>query len=116
MEYNDRPELAELKERLIHRLEELEQKLVEISGEKLTDDEVQDPGDQALSSTMESLRSSFQNAEVEEYKRIKKALTQIDDGTYGICVDCGQHINTKRLLMYPTALRCLSCQEQYEER
>jgi RNA polymerase-binding protein DksA len=116
MQVKIREDVAEIKERLTERLQELEEKLAEISGEKLTDDEVQDPGDQALSSTMESLRSSFQNSEVEEYKRIKRALTQIDEGSYGICVDCSEPISTKRLIMYPTASRCLACQELFEDK
>lgn len=109
-------EIGLIKEKLIERSKELEEKLTELSGEKLTDDEVQDPGDQALSSTMESLRSSFQNAETEEFKRIRKALDQIEHGSYGTCVDCGDDISLKRLIMYPTAQRCLACQEMFEDK
>lgn len=109
-------EVVLIKEKLIERAKELEEKLAALSGEKLTDDEVQDPGDQALSSTMESLRSSFQNSETEEFKRIRKALAQIDQETYGTCVDCGDDIHLKRLIMYPTAQRCLACQEAFEDK
>lgn len=109
-------EIEFIKEKLIERSKELEEKLTALSGEKLTDDEVQDPGDQALTSTMESLRSSFQNSETEEFKRIRKALLQIDQGVYGTCVDCGDEIHLKRLIMYPTAQRCLACQEAFEDR
>lgn len=105
-----------IKQKLIERAKELEEKLAILSGEKLTDDEVQDPGDQALSSTMESLRSSFQNSETEEFKRTRKALDQIEQGSYGTCVDCGDEISFKRLTMYPTAQRCLACQELFEDK
>ena len=109
-------EIELIKHKLIERAKELEEKLSALSGEKLTDDEVQDPGDQALSSTMESLRSSFQNSETEEFKRIRKALDQIEQGTYGTCVDCAESISLKRLTIYPTAQRCLACKEMFEDR
>ncbi len=108
--------LEKVKQELLERKRELEEKLNKISTEKVSDDQTGDPGDQALSSSMESLRSSFQNTETEEYKRIVKALEKIADGTYGICTDCDQPISAKRLEMYPNAERCLTCQEAYEEQ
>ncbi|MDP3889364.1 MAG: TraR/DksA family transcriptional regulator [bacterium] len=89
--------------------------MTQLSKEKITDDQVQDPGDQALTSTMESLKLSFQDTEREEYERILRALMKIEDGTYGICIDCGQMISEKRLKSNPNASRCLICQEAFEE-
>ena len=82
--------------------------------ENYTDD-VQDLGDQALSSTMELLSSSLQDSRVEEYGRVVRALQMIEKGTYGICVDCNEPISEKRLKSYPNATRCIACQEAYEE-
>jgi DnaK suppressor protein len=101
---------------LIARCQELEAQLKKLSTEKITDDQVQDPGDQALSSTMENLRNSLQDTELWEYKRILQALEKINDGTYGICIDCGTEISEKRLSSYPNAARCLACQEAYEDK
>lgn len=108
-------ELEAVKHTLLLRKLELEEKLTQMSKEKFSDDQVQDPGDQALSSTMEALRSSLQDTEINEYNHILKALEKIDDGTYGICVDCGQEIAEKRLKSYPNAARCLVCQEAFED-
>lgn len=108
--------LAAIKKQLLERKMELEQQLTQLSRERITDDQVQDPGDQALTSTMESLRSSLQSAETEEYRRTVRALDKLEDGSYGVCMDCGQHISEKRLKSYPDAARCLVCQEAYEER
>ncbi len=83
--------------------------------EKFSDDQVQDPGDQALTSTMESLRSSIQDTRIDEFNRIVKALKMIEDGVYGICVDCELPISERRLKLYPDATRCLACQEAFEE-
>jgi DnaK suppressor protein len=104
-----------IKQGLIARKQELEVKLKQLSREKVSDDQVQDPGDQAISSTMESLKNSFQDAEIEEYHRIVRALEKIDKGSYGICADCSQPISERRLQSYPNAARCLVCQETFEE-
>jgi DnaK suppressor protein len=109
-------DLKTIKANLIERRNELEEQLQRLATEKVSDDQVQDPGDQALSSTMENLRSSLQDTELQEYKRIMQALQKIDDGTYGICIDCGGEISEKRLQSYPNAARCLVCQEAFEDR
>lgn len=46
--------------------------------------------------------------------RLMNALKRIANGTYGICIDCGEKISEKRLLSVPAADRCISCQERME--
>lgn len=43
---------------------------------------------------------------------IDEALTKIDDGTYGICTNCGkpQTIDIKRLKAFPEAKTCIKCE------
>jgi DnaK suppressor protein len=109
-------DLAKIRESLIERRGQIEAQLHILSTEKVSDDQVQDPGDEALSSTMENLRNSLQDTELMEYKRLLQAIEKIDDGTYGICVDCDGEISEKRLNFYPNAARCLACQETFEDR
>jgi DnaK suppressor protein len=45
---------------------------------------------------------------------IQRALDRLDDGSYGLCEDCGQAIPTVRLEMLPFASRCVACEEQRE--
>ena len=47
-----------------------------------------------------------------EVKSIQAALSRIEKGTYGICVDCGIEIPEKRLEAVPTALRCTPCESK----
>ena len=108
--------LAEIKQALITRRDALAEQLQKISTEKITDDQVQDPGDQALTSTMENLRSSLQDSELKEFKRIVRAIEKIEDGSYGVCIDCGGEVSQKRLDSYPNAARCLVCQEAFEDQ
>lgn len=106
--------LDAIKQELLRRKEELEQKLVELNMQE-PPDQIMDIGDQAQSVSQETLRRSLQDTEGEEYKRILKALEMLQEGVYGICVDCGQPISEKRLKLFPNATRCLSCQEKLEE-
>jgi len=39
------------------------------------------------------------------------ALRRIQDGTYGICMECEEEISAKRLAALPSAVRCIRCQE-----
>jgi DnaK suppressor protein len=113
---DDKRNLKKIEADLLKRKFELEQKLTEMSKEQFSDGQVQDPGDQALTATMESLRMSLQDAEVEEYRGIMRALERIKEGEYGICADCGNPISEKRLSSFPGTMRCLACQEKFEEK
>lgn len=106
--------MDEVKQKLLARKRELEEILNILANEKLTDDQVQDLGDQVSSATSETLRNSLQNAEIEEYNRVLQALEALDQGSYGTCVDCGEPISEKRLQVYPDATRCIRCQEALE--
>jgi DnaK suppressor protein len=51
--------------------------------------------------------------------QMEGAILRIDNGTYGICDDCGEDISEKRLIARPVATLCISCkskQEQTERR
>jgi len=105
-----------VREVLFARKRELEKQLTQMAQEQFSDGQVQDSGDQALISTMESLRMTFQDTEIGEYHRIVRALEKIEKGTYGICMDCGNPISEKRLKSFPDAGRCLVCQEAFEDQ
>lgn len=109
-------DLELFRKNLLDRKVELEVVLADLSNEGGEDPQGQDLGDQALSSSMEALRQSLRETEHAEYRQILEALRAIDDGTYGICIDCENKISEKRLKYYPNALRCISCQEALEEK
>jgi DnaK suppressor protein len=44
------------------------------------------------------------------------ALSRIDQGTYGLCADCGQPVPEGRLEAKPTADCCVSCQSKRDRR
>ena len=45
-------------------------------------------------------------------RETRAALRRIDNGSFGICMDCEEEINLKRLTAVPWAARCISCQER----
>jgi len=45
---------------------------------------------------------------------ITAALKRIDDGDYGICVECDEEINPKRLEFDPTVRLCITCASKSE--
>ena len=47
---------------------------------------------------------------------IETALQRIKNGGYGTCIDCGEEVTFPRLMAYPTAKRCIICQEQREKQ
>jgi len=60
--------------------------------------------------------SSYQIAqqEAEELREIDTALEKIEEGTYGICEECGGRIERPRLRALPYAVLCLKCKESEE--
>jgi len=44
-----------------------------------------------------------------EIASVKRALTRIENGTYGQCVRCGEEIAAKRLQARPEAALCIEC-------
>lgn len=45
-------------------------------------------------------------------RETRAALRRVDDGSFGICMDCEEEINLKRLAAVPWAARCIACQER----
>jgi len=89
--------------------------LSKLSQEKVSDGQVQDSGDEALSISMENLQNSLQETEMGELRLIESALDRMAKGEYGICIDCGEQISERRLETFPYAARCIICQEAHEK-
>lgn len=51
-----------------------------------------------------------------EMRQLRQALARFEDGTYGLCEECGQPIGASRLLARPEARLCIDCQTRAERR
>jgi len=49
-------------------------------------------------------------------REISDALLRIEQGTYGVCLECEEPISVKRLEAVPWARYCVTCQEQVAAR
>ena len=47
-------------------------------------------------------------------REVRAALSRMDAGTYGICVECEEIVNLKRLQAVPWTSTCIVCQEAAE--
>ena len=76
--------------------------------------EVLDPGDTAELDTQEDLEFVLIQMKAETLNKISDALSRLDNGTYGDCVECGHAIAGARLRALPFAIRCKACEEARE--
>ena len=53
---------------------------------------------------------------LKELTEVDAALARLRDDRYGLCIDCGDAIAPARLSAYPTATRCLECQQTHEAK
>ena len=94
---------------------ELEARLRELgSRSEEIDDELSAPpdsdwSDNAIESENDEVLEEVGELAVEEIQEIKLALKKIADGTYGICVSCGDRIAAKRLEELKHATKCMKC-------
>jgi DnaK suppressor protein len=72
--------------------------------------------DQATTDIEQSMRMRLCNREILYLKKIDEALARMDDGVFGLCEECGEDIEIRRLEARPTATLCVSCKEEQERR
>ena len=70
--------------------------------------------DQVQGKTLSEMQDRLGKRDMARLQRLEIALKKIDDGTFGICDDCGCRIPDKRLEILPGADLCINCAEQEE--
>ncbi len=53
---------------------------------------------------------------VERVNRLSAALDRLNDGEYGVCVDCAEPISPARLHVVPEVQTCVRCQDGIERQ
>jgi DnaK suppressor protein len=102
------------RQRLDEVRDELEKSIAVLHGEHddsaLVVDYPQDAADAGTHLT-ESDRSEAVLVAAEARRTlVLAALRRLDDGSYGLCVDCGRSVPEGRLEAKPEAARCVTCQ------
>lgn len=73
-------------------------------------DTVRDRGDESVADLYADLEFTQIERRVDRLRLVENALHRVDNGVYGICVDCAEAIQIDRLKADPAAFRCMACQ------
>lgn len=73
-----------------------------------------DIGDQSVGDALADLSLALIDRHITELRDIEAARGRIRDGSFGRCAECGIDVAFERLRAYPTAQRCVDCQQQRE--
>ena len=74
-----------------------------------------DPADRATVESDRAFTLRIRDRERKLIKKINDALTRIEDGTFGICEECGENIGVPRLKARPVTKLCINCKSKQEE-
>ncbi|UCH50057.1 MAG: TraR/DksA family transcriptional regulator [Betaproteobacteria bacterium] len=73
-----------------------------------------DSADFSFADALADLNVAMVDRHIHQIRDIEATRQRIAAGRFGICVDCGTEVDFDRLMAYPTAKRCLRCQQQRE--
>ena len=76
---------------------------------------VGDMGDEAAASLLRDISEAEVLRDIGDVRDIAAAEQRIADGRYGQCIDCGEAVAYERLKAYPSAKRCMPCQQHREK-
>ncbi|MDR2104853.1 MAG: TraR/DksA C4-type zinc finger protein [Deferribacteraceae bacterium] len=106
-----RQKLLELKAELITRLNERYNESLSFGN-----DGAQDSCDEAYNIYSRNLVLGKVETDALKLQLVEQALIRIASGGYGICQDCEDEIDERRLEIVPFARFCLSCKNELERK
>ena len=84
------------------------------SGRTLPQNEFPDFVDQASMETDNGFAFRIEERQSILIRKIKDTLMRLEDGTFGICEECGEEISDQRLEARPIATLCIRCKQKQE--
>ncbi len=113
----DKKRLEYYKKKLLARREELLKIIArtEEEGRAADDDPTVDLADKAANSYTKEFLFGQTNADRTILHQINEALDRIDENEYGLCANCQDEVQQKRLEAVPWARHCFACQEKHEQ-
>ncbi len=85
-----------------------------VSGMSVQKESFPDPTDRASAETDRNFILRIRDRESKLIKKVKKALERIDNGTFGVCEECGEDISIARLKARPVTTQCIECKTKQE--
>lgn len=83
-------------------------------GREADTEATQDPADKASNSYTKELLFSQSTNDRTILTQIEEALQRMEDEEYGVCTNCGNEIQPKRLEALPWVRYCITCQDLFE--
>ena len=74
-----------------------------------------DPNDRASLEADRNFELRIRDRERKLIAKMQEAIRRIDDGTFGICDNCGGPISEKRLMARPVTTQCIDCKTKQEK-
>lgn len=104
------------KELLIKMREEIQQK-GENTIEDMTEDRemFSDPADRASAESDRAFILRLRDRDRKLIQKIEQALQRIEEGSFGLCDDCGEDISVPRLKARPVTTLCIKCKSKQEQ-
>ena len=105
-----------LAERRRETSREIQDKLREVRADaerKETSEEL-DAGGISEADTQQDIAFALIQMKAETLDQINQALSRLDEGAYGYCLECGEEIPERRLRALLFAIRCKDCEEAME--
>jgi len=117
LEKVDKKTVARFKKILLKEREQIvgEVKQIVESSKEMGQDGIQDIGDEAANIYNKQVLLSLNENERLRLKEVDESLDRIENGTYGICDECGGPISLKRLEVRPVAKYCVPCLTNLEK-
>ena len=85
-----------------------------VSGMTSHKENLPDPSDRASLESDRNFTLRIRDRERKLIGKIREALDRIENGTYGICEDCGEDISAERLKARPVTTLCIDCKKRQE--
>ena len=113
----DKKRLDYYKKKLQTRREELIKNIArtEEEGRTADDDPTVDLADKAANSYTKEFLFGQTNVDRTLLALIDGALARIKNGSYGVCAECEEELQQKRLEAVPWARHCVGCAEKHEK-
>jgi DnaK suppressor protein len=108
-----RLDIAAARKRLEEARDELDRSVAVLNGahqHPLAADYPQDPADVGTNLAESDRAEAILAAAKARRLLVLDALTRLENGSYGLCADCGKPVPEGRLEAKPEAARCLACQ------
>ena len=106
-------ELAQHKKALLEKKSELEKSVGKrLLTERSGTDGHGDFADRSAAANEEEISIQLKQTDTKLLRAIEDALLRVENGTYGICVDCEEEIAPARLKAVPWTKVCITCKEK----